>query len=209
MTAVSALPPSQSPPVAPRQTTTAAVVALQQAPPPHDSSIFSSRSLKQLGLFFAGATFLALSTTLTRRSVARKQLAAQLKFYSPSSTGQTSLSGGASAEAAAASATKEEAPHGSFMAVEALNLATLNVISFFVMLTGGVSWSLDLSSMDDLRALARRYTRGQGMDGSTGGGLTDEEAEREVEEWVAKILKKSDGSLMGGSKKEGEEGAKK
>ncbi|KIH94648.1 hypothetical protein SPBR_06176 [Sporothrix brasiliensis 5110] len=207
--------PASSLPEAPRQTPTTAVSALQsqqqpQSLPPHDHSMFSSRSLKQLGLFFAGATFFALSTTLTRRTVARKQLAAQLKFYSPSGSGQTSLGNGAAAEAAAASATKEEAPHGSFMALEALNLATLNVMSFFLMLTGGMSWALDLSSMDDVRALARRYTRGQNLDGTmSGGGMTDEEAEREVEEWVAKILKKSDGTLIGSSKKGSGEDSKK
>ncbi|KAL1892882.1 hypothetical protein Sste5346_006775 [Sporothrix stenoceras] len=221
--AVSSPPATHFPPAEQKQSISAAVATLQRSQAqqqqqqqqqlqqgPRDSSIFSSRSLKQLGLFLAGASFLALSTTLTRRAVVRRQLAAQLKFYSPSSTGQTSLSGGASAEAAAASATKEEAPHGSFIALEALNLATLNVVSFFIMLTGGVAWSLDISNMDDLRALAQRYTRGQTLDGSpAGGGMTDEEAEREVEEWVAKVLKKSDGTLIGGSKKASGEDAKK
>ena len=119
----------------------------------------------------------------------------------------TRLTGsGASAESAAALATKEDAPHGSFLAIEALNLATLNVLSFFMMMTGGFSWALDLSSVDDLRALAQRYTRASG----TGDGAKiDEEAEREVEEWVSKMLKKSDGTLIGGIKKEDVERASK
>ncbi|CAK7233256.1 hypothetical protein SCUCBS95973_008533 [Sporothrix curviconia] len=176
-------------------------------PQQRDSSLFGARSMKQLGLFFVGAGFLALSTTLTRRAVVRRKLAAELKFYSPSGTGMTTLTGGsASAESAAASATKEEAPSGGFMAVEALNLATLNVVSFFMMMAGGFSWALDVSSMDDLRAYAHRYTR---EPGAGGGAKTDEEAEREVEEWVAKILKKSDGTLIGGSKKSGGESASK
>ncbi|CAK7271525.1 hypothetical protein SEPCBS119000_004651 [Sporothrix epigloea] len=162
-----------------------------------DSSLFGTRSLKQLGLFFVGAGFLALSTSLTRRAVVRRKLAAELKFYSPSGTGLTRLSGGrASAETAAATSTKEDAPHGSFLAVEALGLATLNVLSFFVMMTGGFAWALDLSSADDLRALAQRYTR---VPGVGDGAKMDEEAERDVEEWVAKILRKPDGSLIGGS----------
>ncbi|CAK7202496.1 hypothetical protein SEUCBS139899_005219 [Sporothrix eucalyptigena] len=196
---------AQSKPSAPVQSTSAVAAAL---PPrePYDTSIFSARSLKQLSLFFAGAAFFALSTTITRRSVNRKRLAAQLKFYSPSSTGTMTLGeAGANAEAAAAQATKEEASHGSFMAVEALNLATLNVVSFFLMMTGGVSWALDLSSLDDLRAMARRYTRGTGLNGPA----TDEEAEREVQEWVAKVLTKSDGTLIGGSKKKGDENENK
>ncbi|CAK7245362.1 MAG: hypothetical protein STHCBS139747_006942 [Sporothrix thermara] len=168
-------------------------------PQQRDSSLFGPRSLKQLGLFFVGAGFMALSTTLTRRAIVRRKLAAELKFYSPSGTGMTTLTGGgANAEAAAAAATKEDAPHGSFMAVEALNLATLNVLSFFMMMAGGFSWALDVSSVDDIRALAQRYTREPGVGG---GAKTDEEAERELEEWVAKILKRSDGSLIGGGKK--------
>ncbi|CAK7226693.1 hypothetical protein SBRCBS47491_006316 [Sporothrix bragantina] len=196
----SATPPT--PPGAPRN---AVETTLQ--PQERDSSLFGARSMKQLGLFFAGAGFLALSTTLTRRAVVRRKLAAELKFYSPSGTGMTTLTGSsASAESAAASATREEAPQGSFMAIEALNLATLNVLSFFLMMTGGFSWALDLSSVDDLRALAQRYTR---TPGASGYAKTDEEAEREMEEWVAKILKRPDGTLIGGSKKSDSESANK
>ncbi|OAA62433.1 hypothetical protein SPI_03973 [Niveomyces insectorum RCEF 264] len=106
----------------------------------------------------------------------------------------------AAAEAAAATAAKEEAPHGSLMAVEALNLATLNVVSFFVMLTGGVSWALDLSSLDDVRRRAQFYMRGTPLDGSGGPskpGMSDEEAEREVEEWMARVLARKDVRLLG------------
>ncbi|CAK7264830.1 hypothetical protein SEPCBS57363_001279 [Sporothrix epigloea] len=186
-------------------TRTASIIAPQ--PQQRDSSLFGARSLKQLGLFFVGAGFFALSTSLTRRAVVRRKLAAELKFYSPSGTGMTTLSGSrASAESAAARATKEDAPHGSFLAIEALSLATLNVVTFFLMMTGGFSWALDLSSVDDLRALAQRYTR---VPGTGDGAKIDEEAEREVAEWVSKMLKKSDGSLMGGSKKEDVERASK
>lgn len=69
----------------------------------------------------------------------------------------------------------------SLIALEALNLATLNVFGFGIMLTGGMSWAFDISSVDDLRRMARRHL------GPTG-GQTDEDAERQIEEWVAKVL---------------------
>lgn len=69
----------------------------------------------------------------------------------------------------------------SLIALEALNLATLNVMGFGIMITGGLAWAFDISSIDDLRRMARRHI-------GPPGGQTDEEAEREVEEWVAKVL---------------------
>lgn len=73
----------------------------------------------------------------------------------------------------------------SLIALEALNLATLNTIGFGIMMTGGVSWAFDVSSIDELRKLARRHIGPEG-------GKTDEDAEREIEEWVAKILSRRD-----------------
>ncbi|TDZ44813.1 hypothetical protein CTRI78_v009303 [Colletotrichum trifolii] len=131
------------------------------------SSIFPSRVSKQLGLFFAGAGFLFFSTMITRRSIVRKQLAAFPKFYQPSHS----------------AAGKHGNPEGSMIALEALNLATLNVISFGMMMTGGVAFAFDITSIEDLRAMARRSIRGAA-------GQTDEAAEKEFEEWAAKVLTK-------------------
>jgi hypothetical protein len=69
----------------------------------------------------------------------------------------------------------------SLIALEALNLATLNVFGFGIMLTGGLAWAFDISNVEDLRRRARGHM------GETG-AATDEEAEREMEEWVAKVL---------------------
>jgi len=69
----------------------------------------------------------------------------------------------------------------SLIALEALNLATLNVFGFGIMLTGGLAWAFDISNAEDLRRRARGHM------GETG-ATTDEEAEREMEEWVAKVL---------------------
>ncbi|OLN96495.1 hypothetical protein CCHL11_00577 [Colletotrichum chlorophyti] len=134
-------------------------------PQPTSSLFPSSRVTKQLGLFFAGAGFLLFSTMVTRRAVVRKQIAAFPKFYQPSHY----------------QAGKQGNPEGSMIALEALNLATLNVVSFAMMMTGGVSFAFDISSVDDLRAMARRSIHGAA-------GQTDEAAEREFEEWAAKVL---------------------
>lgn len=134
------------------------------------SSSLSSRSVKQLGLFFAGAGFLLISTVVTRRAVARKQLAAMPKFYDH---GQRPA------------ATKPKAnADGSMVALEALGLATLNVFSFMMMATGGTAWAFDVASIDDLRTKAKKTLYGAD-------GKTDEAAEAEMEEWMAKVLSRA------------------
>ncbi|KAI0019079.1 hypothetical protein F4780DRAFT_466496 [Xylariomycetidae sp. FL0641] len=126
--------------------------------------ITSERSLKQLGLFFAGAGFLALSTLITRRAISRKIGVTRPQFYTQSNRPVQKINS-----------------DNSLVAVEALSLATLNVLGFGIMATGGLAWAFDVSNLDDLRSMARRHV-------GPPGGQTDEEAEREVEEWVAKIL---------------------
>ncbi|KAK3989131.1 hypothetical protein QBC44DRAFT_328024 [Cladorrhinum sp. PSN332] len=128
--------------------------------------VFSPRSLKQLGLFFGGATFLVLSIALTRRRVGLHQKLSKLKLFDTNITPP-----------------KEQRPaKDPFVAVEALNLATLNVMSAAIMVTGGISWVLDCSTLDDFRRITRRRLIGK-QD-----GVPDSEAEREVVEWVAKAL---------------------
>ncbi|KAI1162902.1 hypothetical protein F5B18DRAFT_356321 [Nemania serpens] len=131
-------------------------------------SVLSQRSLKQLGLFFAGAGFLSLATLITRRSVARKQLVTLPKFYVQSNRPVSKIDS-----------------DGPLIALEALNLATLNVLGFAVMMTGGVSWAFDISNIDDLRRMARKQI-------GPSGARTDEESEREIEEWIAKVLLRKD-----------------
>ncbi|EMR70632.1 hypothetical protein UCREL1_2333 [Eutypa lata UCREL1] len=143
------------------------ITVTQSDPTPNpytQPSIFSQRSMKQLGLFFAGAGFLSLSTLITRRSITRKRIATIPSFFYPSNRPVNTMSS-----------------DSSLIALEALNLATLNVLGFGVMCTGGLAWAFDISSIDDLRKKARGHI-------GPNGGYTDEEAEREVEEWVAKVL---------------------
>ncbi|KAI2634890.1 hypothetical protein GGS26DRAFT_551714 [Hypomontagnella submonticulosa] len=145
--------------------------SLQNTTPPPEplTPILSQRSLKQLGLFFAGGAFLGLSILITRRAVARKLKATVPDFYQQSNR-----------------PVKNIQSDNSLIAVEALNLATLNVMGFGIMATGGLAWAFDISSVDDLRRKARRHI------GTAAGGYTDEESEREIEEWVASVLLRKD-----------------
>ena len=67
-------------------------------------------------------------------------------------------------------------------AFEALNIATVNVLSFAMMGIGGTLWYLDINSMDEAR---RKIRGGLGVDGS---GRSEKEAEEDFEEWMASTL---------------------
>jgi len=71
-------------------------------------------------------------------------------------------------------------------AFEALNLATLNVASLSIMAAGGALWAFDISSMDDMR---RKIRGGLGVDGT---GRSEQDAEEEIEEWLATVLARKD-----------------
>ena len=138
-----------------------------EASPSSQSTFFSPRSIKQLGLFFAGAGFLTASILISRRAAIRHHRTSQLKYYHPNYK-----------SAKTGDATERRDP---MVAVEALNLATLNVMSFALMAGAGTAWALDISSIEDLRERARRSLYGPG-------GRADEDAEKEVAEWMAKTL---------------------
>lgn len=99
-----------------------------------------SRQLRQVGLCIAGAGFLAASIAVSRRSVLRLRAATIPPFYlsnrHPASKGDSQDRG--------------------LLAARALGLATLNVMSFGIMLVGGISWAFDLSSIDELRERTRK-----------------------------------------------------
>ncbi|KAL1866435.1 hypothetical protein VTK73DRAFT_4714 [Phialemonium thermophilum] len=137
------------------------------------SSAITPRSLRQLGLFFAGAGFLTWSTLLTRRAVVRRQIAAFPKFYHPSHRAPTTF---------------ERKPEDALIAFEALGLATLNVVSFAVMATGGLSWAFDVSSLDELRMRVRPRIIGGSAGAGVGADITDEEAEKEFAEWMSRTF---------------------
>ncbi|KAL9109574.1 MAG: hypothetical protein Q9227_005754 [Pyrenula ochraceoflavens] len=118
-------------------------------------------------LFTAGAAFTVLSLLVTRRSFARRRLAL------PASPNKDSP-GQAVAQTAKVS--------GALDAFEALNIATINVLSLAIMGFGGTLWYLGINDMQDARRVIRG---GLGVDGS---GRSEKDAEEEFEEWLASTL---------------------
>jgi hypothetical protein len=129
------------------------------------SPITSQRSLKQLGVFFMGAGFMSLATLITRRSILRKRISTWPRFYQQSNTQPAKIES-----------------DSSFIAFEALNLATLNVIGFGIMATGGLAWAFDICDVHELRSLARKTLETEGQ------ARTDEAAEQEIEQYFARVL---------------------
>jgi len=66
-------------------------------------------------------------------------------------------------------------------AFEALNVATINVLSVGMMVSGGLLYAFDISSIDDMRTKVRRQI---GVDVNR----TDQDVEEEIEEWFATVL---------------------
>ncbi|TVY81412.1 hypothetical protein LSUE1_G002397 [Lachnellula suecica] len=152
----------------------------QSLPTPSESrSIFSQRSRRQLGLFFAGASFFAISTAITRRSLVRKYKQSIPKFYQPSNRPGFQV-------------------NGAMEAFEALNIATINVLSIGMMASGGLLWAFDISSLDDMR---RKVRTNMGVDASR----DDKEAEEEIEEWFATVLSRKEFKHLKGTSKDSKE----
>ncbi|OJD37491.1 uncharacterized protein BKCO1_70007 [Diplodia corticola] len=142
----------------------------KQAPPPEATqssfrdAFTSRRSLRQFGLFFAGATFFTGAQLLTRRALARRFKLPKPPFYHPST------------EPYPANA------NGAMYALEAFNLATVNVVSAAIMLTGGAMWATNISTVEELRAKTRHRV-----------GTGDEKkSNEEIEEWIAEVLARKD-----------------
>ncbi|KXG46174.1 uncharacterized protein PGRI_050300 [Penicillium griseofulvum] len=125
----------------------------------------SPQTNTNLKLFFGGMTFFALSVLVTRRAFHKKRIACIPPFYTSSVYHQ---------------------PHSNSAgdAFEALNLATLNVISFGLMAGGAVGYALNINGLEDMRRFVRNGLQG----GSDTPVKSDEELEEEVSQWVSKIL---------------------
>lgn len=145
------------------------------------SAMFSKRSLSQLGLFAAGASFFALTTIITRRSLVRRYRSTIPKFYQPSNRPNVDV-------------------NGAVEAFEALSLATINVASISMMAAGGALWAFDISTLDDMRQKIRTSlgVEGEGRDSA---------ADQEMEEWLATVLarKEQKEEARKGNKKDDEE----
>jgi len=77
-------------------------------------------------------------------------------------------------------------------ALEALKIATINVLSAGLMASGGLLWALDIASLDEMRTKARRAW------GGVDGAGRDEKADEEIEEWLATVLARKDQKAKGG-----------
>lgn len=128
------------------------------------------RNINQLGFFLAGATFMAASVAVTRRAVIRRQRESIPRFFH------------ASNDAAAAAV---ESNDRQLLAAQAFGLATLNVTSFGILLTGGLAWAFDLCSMDELKE--RTQTA---LYRPAGQGMMNEADEKEMEEMLESMMKK-------------------
>ena len=91
--------------------------------------------------------------------------------------------------------------NGRLDAYEALSIATINVISFAVMMTGGTLWAFDISSMDELRQKVSRKRLELDETGST---ERDNAAEEEWKELLGRALGKKDDSMSQEKDKEEE-----
>lgn len=126
-----------------RRTMTRSSAAPVNAPPstdpepPYESvPVTSPRSLRQLSIFFLGATCFLASTAFTRRAVYRRNLRITPKYYEPNTN-----------------------PHEHFSplhdALMALNLASMNCFSLGIMGVGGTLWAFDISGLSEMRAALR------------------------------------------------------
>ncbi|KAJ4386738.1 hypothetical protein N0V93_009636 [Gnomoniopsis smithogilvyi] len=165
----------QAPQIPTRSVPVAQRASPAPAPPPTREDPWR-RSAKQLGLFFAGATFLTASVLVSRRAVNRKMVASYPKLFQPSHHGPRPPPRG-----------PKEKGDDQLVAVEALGLATLNVISFGVMATGGLMFAFDISNVEELRMKARSSLYGPN-------GVVDEAAEQQVEDWIVDVLARRDGN---------------
>lgn len=138
---------------------------ISHGPPSRDTTSLPpwQRHVRQLGLFFAGASFMAASVAISRRAVVRRQVAALPRFYSHNRY-----------------AMPLDSADRSLLAAQALGLATLNVMSFGILLVGGISWGFDLCSAEELQVRSRAAIRRQGR--------VDPEGEKALEKMMGELM---------------------
>ncbi|EXJ64354.1 hypothetical protein A1O7_00690 [Cladophialophora yegresii CBS 114405] len=151
------------------------VEAAQPSPSPLPSKQLD-RPNRNAVIFGAGAAFFVFSLLITRRAFARKRLASSPAFY---------------ANAPGHQAEQAKNVNGAMEALEALNLATVNVLSLSMMATGGTLWYLNINSVADARRMIRG---GLGVDGT---GRSEKDAEEDFEEWLATTLARKEAKGSG------------
>ena len=139
----------------------------------------SHRRRRQNALFFGGLAFTGLSAFVTRRALLRKRLPFP-KTFSPSNE-----------------APKDQGA-GALDALQALNLATMNVFSVAMTAVGAGAIYFDIADLGDLRESVRK---GVGFDVYAG----DTKADKEIEGWIAEVLASKEGGFKEGIAKKLEE----
>ncbi|KAL4778681.1 hypothetical protein BJX76DRAFT_352423 [Aspergillus varians] len=139
-------------------------------------------------LFFGGALFFTLSLFATRRALTRRLKASIPPYYTSAVYHKPEVNGG-------------------MEAFEALHLATINVLSFSMMASGGVLWAMGINGLEDMRAYVKKTMTSGGRE-LTG---SDQELEKEVEDWVRRYLGKriEEGKLKDLNDTAGQEEGKK
>ncbi|PGH00048.1 hypothetical protein AJ79_08319 [Helicocarpus griseus UAMH5409] len=171
---------SQQPQSEPQQQSQLQVKS-QQTPTPAPSQSPQSRLSNSTKLLVGGTAFLFLSTLITRRALARKRLQAIPPKYT--------------------SAPYHKPPvNGALEALEALNLATINVASVAMIGVGMGMRAFEIETLDDLR---RKVRGGLGVDGS---GRSEQDVEEELEEWVVSVLDRKKEKEARGERVEGQRG---
>ncbi|KFY35353.1 hypothetical protein V494_05986 [Pseudogymnoascus sp. VKM F-4513 (FW-928)] len=159
--------PQTHPPMAHAEAPAMSSIRPTEAPPAPTAKPAISpglRNRRQLGLFFGGAMFFGMASMITRRSLVRRYKSIVPSFYQPSNQAAPPLN------------LRVEA-------MDALTIATANVLSVAMMCTGGMLWAFDIASMDELRAKMRGRL---GTERVAGGG--NSKAEKELEEWLGGVL---------------------
>lgn len=141
-----------------------------------DHSFFSERSRRQFALYSAGAGCLVVSSIITRRALARRFRITYPKFFQPSNQQLVEIDGASEA-------------------AEALAIATVNVASVGLMMTGGTLWALNISTMEDMR---QRFGTRFEPDGTR----VDVDAEKEAEKWISSVLEMIGKEKENGTKEE-------
>ncbi|PGH03676.1 hypothetical protein GX51_03940 [Blastomyces parvus] len=144
-----------------------------QAQTPQAST--KSRIPNSTKLLVGGTAFLILSSIITRRALLRKRISSLPPTYTSAPFHQPPV-------------------NGPLEALEALNIATINVASIAMIGVGAGMYAFDINTMDDLR---RKVRGGLGVDGT---GRSEQDVEEELEEWVVTVMnRKADKEKRGGA----------
>ncbi|EEH04283.1 conserved hypothetical protein [Histoplasma capsulatum G186AR] len=114
-------------------------------------------------LLLGGTVFFALSSLITRRAFLRKRISTLPPTYTSAPFHRPSANGG-------------------LEALEALNIATINVASVAMIGVGAGMYAFDIDTLEDLK---RKVRSGMELDGS---GESEQQVEEELEKWVANVM---------------------